>query len=377
MNTLFLIPAEVGGSETYLRRTLPALAAAGAGDTFVLFTNRNNDAVLRQDLAAFPNVRFERLECDAANRYARILREQIELPRRAARAGIDVLWSPGYTTPCLCPCPMAVSILDVQYRSHPEVMGRIARLTTRVLVPLAARRSRLVLTLSEFARGEIEAAFGLPPERIRVTPLAADPAFGRALPEAVRRRLLRTVGVAPPYLLTVSNSYPHKNLDTAVAAFGRLQRDFPHRLAVVGRPRRGEPALRRAVAALPDPARVLRRHYLSGEALTAVYQAADAFLFPSRYEGFGLPVLEAMTAGTPVVATRRASLPELGGDTVDYADPDDPDAFAAVVREVLTRPPEQRRTRCEAARNRAATFSWTRTASLTAAALREAASSAG
>jgi glycosyltransferase involved in cell wall biosynthesis len=373
VNTLFLIPGEVGGSETYLRRLLPEMAAAGPDNRLVLFTNSNDDAVLRADLAACPNVEFAPLRLDARNRYARIVLEQTELPWRARRAGIDVLWSPGYTSPLFTACPRVTSILDVQYKSHPEDLTPMALLTTGILVPLAAWRSRRVIAISEFARREVIEKLGTPSEKVGVTPLAVDPVYGVAVdPEERRRRVEAALGVRGPYLLAVSNTYPHKNLDVAVAAFGSIMGRIPHELAVVGRPRRGEKAVQKAIAALPDPARVKRAPYLSGDDLVCAYQGADVFVFPSVYEGFGLPVLEAMMAGTPVVAGRCASIPELGGEAVAYADPRAAGDIAAGIESVLAWSDDERRARTDTARRRAATFTWQRTAKATIEVLREA-----
>jgi glycosyltransferase involved in cell wall biosynthesis len=372
VNTLFLIPGAVGGSETYLRRVLPPLAEAAGEDRLVLFTNTNNDAVLRADLAGCGGVEFVALRLDARNRYARIAREQIELPRRARRAGIDVLWSPGYTTPLLTPCPRVTSILDVQYKTHPEDLAPLALLSTGILVPLAAWRSRRLIAISDFARGEIVDRLGAPAEKVAVTLLGVDPAFA-APPDAQGRPIRSVSGTERPYLLAVSNTYPHKNLHAAVEAFGLLADTIPHDRVIVGQPRRGEPALRRAVARLREPGRVIRRQSVAGPDLVRAYQGAAVFLFPSLYEGFGLPVLEAMMAGVPVVAARRASLPELGGDTVTYADPPDAAVLAEAVRGVLGWSPDRRAARCAAARARAETFAWARTARETLAVLRDAA----
>jgi glycosyltransferase involved in cell wall biosynthesis len=372
VNTLFLIPGEVGGSETYLRRVLPPLAAAAGDDRLVLFTNRNNDAVLRADLAGHGPVDIVPLDFDARNRAVRIVLEQVALPRRARRAGVDVLWSPGYTTPLATHCPRVTSILDVQYKTHPEDLAPPALLTTGILVPLAAWRSRRLIAISEFARGEIVERLGAPARKVAVTLLAVDPAFASP-PDTADQHIQSVLGTARPYLLAVSNTYPHKNLPAAVEAFGRLADTIPHDLVIVGQPRRGEPALRRAVARLAEPGRVKRVPSVAGPDLVRAYQGADVFLFPSRYEGFGLPVLEGMMAGVPVVAARRASLPELGGETVLYADPPDAGALADAVRTVLHWSPAERAARCAAARTRAGTFTWERTARETLAVLREAA----
>ena len=348
VNTLFFLPGEVGGSETYLIETLRALERRPDAPELVLFTNAENHARLG---AEFPTAERVAVGVRAVWRPGRILAEQARLPRQAWRARVDVLWSPGYTAPLVCACPQVVTILDMQYKRFPQDVSWLAARAMDVLYPAAARRSDAVVAISEFAKAEAVRFTGIAAEKVTVTPLAADPAFGVPAgppPEAVR-------GV--PYLLCVANTYPHKNVDGLVRAFNRLAGVIPHRLVLVGQARFGEPEV---VAALKEspPGRVVRYHDLRRRDLIALYQGADGFVFPSLYEGFGLPVLEAMTAGTPVLTTREASIPEVGGDAVRYADGRDEEAFAAALRETAERTPAEREGQAAAAKERARGFTW-------------------
>ena len=369
VNTLFLIPGEVGGSETYLRSTLKAMAAGFTDLELALFTNRENDALLRSELGGFPQVRFILLPFRADNRYTRILREQLELPGRARRERLDVLWSPGYTAPILCSCPQVTSILDMQYKTHPEDLPWLARITTHLLVKAAAWRSRRVLAISAFSKEEVVRHTGISPAQVIVSPLAAD-AHTVAAEDTERVRAL--LGFDGPYLLVVSNTYPHKNVGSAVNAFGLLETLIPHRLVLVGRPRRGEEAVAAAIGGLPDPARVKRLEWVAEGDLAALYQAADALVHPSLYEGFGLPVLEAMAAGLPVVTGRFGSIPEVGGEACVYVDSRRPEALAEGVASVLKWDAKTRRQHGDAARKRAEGFNWKHTAERTLDALKEA-----
>lgn len=374
VNTLFLIPGEVGGSETYLCDTIEAIPSQAEDLTLVLFTNIENDGFLRQRFAETNAFEFVRLDIRARDRRRRILREQIELPLAVCRAHLDVLWSPGYTAPLLAPCPQVVTILDMQYKSHPEDLTFAARWATHVLVMLGAKRARRLLALSEFAREEIARYTGVRRDKIVVSPLAASVEFGLALPEAERSASVRRLtGAAGPYMLCVANTYPHKNLAALVGAFGRLAKRIPHRLVLVGKPRLGEAAVQSALKALPDDGRFVRIDGVSRRDLAALYQGADVFVFPSLYEGFGLPVLEAMMARTPVVTTRRASIPEIAGEDAVYCATPDEAGLAAAMEAVLTWPPAQRTARVESAQRRAQTFDWNRTATITLECLRQAA----
>lgn len=386
INALFLIPGEVGGSETYLREILLAVAREHPHIRLSLITNIENDASLHSLLAGYPQCSFHLLPVRATNRYARIIAEQTRLPWMLRRIKPDVLWSPGYTMPFRAPCRQVVSILDMQYRSHPDDLTRIARWTTHALVMMAACRADRIITISEFSKREIIKHTGCPAERIAVTHLGVDPGFGEALiniqrstsnaqlsSEALNTHVLEPATSQPstinhsPFLLSVANSYPHKNLDRLVDAFALIADQIPHQLVLVGRPRLGEPALLRALEKVP-PGRVRRIAGLSREELISLYQSADLFVFPSLYEGFGLPVLEAMMAGVPVVTTREGSIPEVGGDEVTYSDGRDPADLAAKILEAIHQSPESRQIRAQSARTRAAAFTWSVAAEKTAAA---------
>ncbi len=373
VNALFLIPGEVGGTETYLCETLTAIARNHGDISLVLFTNNENHAPLKERLGGFTQIEFVNLGFNATNRYARIIREQFQLPSLVKKAGVDVLWSPGYTAPFFSACPQVVTIPDMQYKSHPQDMTLLARITTDFLVKLAAQRSRRIIAISEFSKKEIVRFTTARIETIDVIHLAADPGFGKRGADAEASRALQSAGIAgKPYILCISNTYPHKNINALVEAFGEVLDEIPHRLVLIGRPRFGEPAVRAAIASLKDSSRVLRIQYLPFHDLAAIYQSADLFVFPSLYEGFGLPVLEAMIAGTPVVANRTASIPELGGNCIYYTDGHGSHDLALAMRKALAMDVAQRRDWCEKAHVQARSFSWRATADGTVECLRRA-----
>jgi len=332
VNTLFYLPGEVGGSETYLLEILRVWKRSEFAHEVMIFTQLENHERLSSEFEG------EGWSCilspfAARNRVQRILREQWELPRRVHAAGVDVLWSPGYTAPIRCSCPQGVSILDMQYKRFPQDLSRVARWCTELLVQAAARHAGQLLAISEFSKREIQEFTPAPAERISVTPLAADGAF--SLPQQVEPLL------DEPYLLCVANSYPHKNVDQLIRAYAAVEEEIPQRLVWVGRPRLGEAAVEDALATLKHPERVLRLSGLSREQLIDLYQQADLFVFPSLYEGFGLPVLESLLAGTPVLCTRCGSLPEVGADMVHYYDPEQDDSLSQALRDVLREGPPQ------------------------------------
>ncbi len=352
INTLFYLPGEVGGSETYLIETLRALRRRAASPELVFFTNAENHDPLGRE---FPDAERMASGVAATNRFVRILAEQVQLPQMVRQSGVNVLWSPGYTAPARCPCRQVVSILDMQYKRFPQDVDWWSRRAMDLLYPLAARCSDAVVTISEFAKSDIVRFLKVDPGKVTVTLLAADPVF--------REPAGPPPGEAGevPYILCVAHTYPHKNVATLVRAFGRIAACVPHRLVLVGQPRRGERDVLEALRRIP-PGRVIRWPVIDRRGLVALYQGADWFVLPSLYEGFGLPVLEAMTAGTPVLTTSEASLPEVGGDCVLYADGRDTAAFSAALRNALAMPLAERRKMIAAGRRWAANYSWSASA---------------
>ncbi|MGD9873500.1 MAG: glycosyltransferase family 4 protein [Kiritimatiellia bacterium] len=356
VNTLFLIPGEVGGSETYLCRTLEAVASGFPAHEITLFTNSENHAEMKSRFGKYPQVSFQQMLCKASRRFERIIKEQLLLPRMARKTGVDVLWSPGYTACMFSPVPQVVSILDMQYKSFPEDLTHLARFVTDVLVRMAARRCRGILTISEFSKQEILKYTSARADNVWVTHLASHP-------------FQTSSGLNPagnkPYILTVANSYPHKNLHQLVEAFALLENRIPHNLVIVGRPRLGENRLQQALSGIKDTERIVRLSGVSTEVLDRLYADAAVFVFPSLYEGFGLPILEAMSAGTPVITTGSGSLPEAGGDAAIYYNPASAANLADQISSVLAMYPAQREEIIRRGRYQAQQFSWLATAEKT------------
>jgi alpha-1,3-rhamnosyl/mannosyltransferase len=249
----------------------------------------------------------------------------------------------------------------MQYKRFPQDLGFVARWTTEVLVQMAARRADHILTISEFSKREILELTRANADHITVTPLAADPAF--SVPVAGEAE------VPKPYLLCVANSYPHKNVDQLIRAFTELEEAIPHTLVWIGKPRLGEGAVQKALSGLRNPKRVVRLSGLRRSELIRLYQQADLFVFPSLYEGFGLPVLESFLAGAPIVANPCGSITEVGGGVIEFVTCISDAGWAETITRVLTWPSEERRSRVNAGFNRAAGFHWESCAGMTIAVL--------
>lgn len=376
INALFLIPGEVGGTETYLRKILAELPRLAPEHEFVVFANEENRNSLARDLAEFSNVSIIDTRVKATSRFKRVMHEQFVLPKVVAAQKLDVLWNPGNVCPLYKHvCPYVTTIHDMQYVTHPEDFTKAGLFFMKHFTPRAIAKSDAVITISEFSRQEIVKHSNAKVDRVHVVLSAASKNFSNTLDfDFIKERKLALLHSTDPYLLVVANSYPHKSIETAVEAFGKLNIASTMNLVILGRPRLGDPAVQAAIDALPDPSRVIRLHYVVESDLRALYQGAAAFVFPSKYEGFGLPVLEGMQAGVPVIASKIASIPEVGGDVIEYFKPGDSDDLVAAINKVFNKNDAQRDAQIEAQKQRAERFTWEETAKNTLAVLLDVAS---
>ncbi|RUM46091.1 MAG: hypothetical protein DSY80_02635 [Desulfocapsa sp.] len=366
INTLFMVPGDVGGTEVYLRNTLSAMAAQKTEHILVLFTNSENDSLLREDLAKFPLVEFHQLPCRASVRPVRIIVEQLILPFAAKKQNVDVLWSPGYTAPAFCFSPQAVTIHDLQYKSYPDDMSSVERKTLDILVRTACKRCQAVITVSEFSRQEVIKYDFAKGDMIFAVPNGVAKDFlccvSGDVPANHSSYVLEEMGVKKPFFMCVAHTYPHKNVDKLIDAFCLLEDSCSLQLVLVGKARRGEDAVQKSLARVRDSKRVVRLNGLSNTEVQALYRNADVFVLPSSYEGFGLPVIEAMMAGTPVITPKMASLHEVGGDYTFYVDTPDSSLLAKQMLHVLTLPRKQKERHICNAQKWAEGFTWKRTA---------------
>lgn len=290
--------------------------------------------------------------------------EQFVLP---GRVGKRLLWSPCNTGP-LAVCRQVVTIHDMSALDHPEWMSRKFAAWYGFLLPRLARRCRLVLTDSLFSRARIVERCGVPPEKVVAIPLAASAHFQPASDAAVAE-LCRELEVTPGrYLLSVSSIEPRKNLVRLLKAWQLALPRLPDDAWLVLSGKLGESRVFADAGLSQMPAQVKVTGYMPYEKLPALYSGAAFFVYVSLYEGFGLPLLEAMACGTPVISSDRASLPEVVGTAGHIVDPMDAEAVADAL--VAAFDPAHRAALARGAQAHAQQFSWDRAAAQTWEALK-------
>jgi glycosyltransferase involved in cell wall biosynthesis len=359
LNLIFLVPGETGGMEIYARELLRRLsAAAGPGDSFVAFVNREAAGTEWGD-----GVEEVVVPVHARDRKQWVWGEQRHLPGLAARHGCELVHSLASTAPLRGRFARVTTIHDINYKMVPEAHFGIRGRVMAALVPAAARRSHRIVVDAASTREDLHEHLGVPREKVDVVPLGVAPRPG--VVAAAEGDVRRTFELGERrVLLSVSAKRPHKNLLRLLEAHARLAADHRPVLVLPGYPTPHEEELRARAAELGTAGDVRFPAWVDGADLEGLYAIADAFVFPSLYEGFGLPVLEAMQRDVPVATSARSSLGEVAGDAALLFDPESVDEIEAALRRLLDDGALRERLRA-AGRARAATFTWERTAQLT------------
>ncbi len=319
------------GIGTYVRNLLRHLSRIDRQTEYVLLCRAADCATveeLGENFRAVP---------EAAPAYS--FREQLRIPLDLRREAIDLFHAPHYVLPPLTPCKSVVTIHDCIHLRFPQYLpNRLAYAYARSSLWIATHRSSRVLTVSEASKRDILRYFSVPESKIDVIPNAIDERFGETPSPDEVLRVRERYQLNDPFVLYAGNIKPHKNLERLIEAFHTLRRGGLDtvKLLIIGDEISKYATLRRAVHKYKLHKHVRFFGFVPDKTLAVLYRQAGVFVFPSLYEGFGLPPLEAMASGTPVITSNVSSLPEVVGDAALLIDPYQSDAIADAMRRVLT-----------------------------------------
>jgi glycosyltransferase involved in cell wall biosynthesis len=376
LNLVFLVPGETGGMEIAARELITALVEAALPDvTLTAFVNEEA-AAEGGPWSAGGALASVVVPVRATNRVQWVRGEQQLLPGLAAAAGCDVVHSLASTAPLRGRFARVTTIHDLNYLKVPDAHFGLRGLGMRALVPAAAWRSHRVIVDAASTVEDLVSELGTPRSKIDVVPLGVRGPSAAAAVASSEASLRSSLSLGDRrVLLSASAKRPHKNLLRLLDAHALLDGGGGGRarpvLVLPGYATPHEDELRARAAALGTSDDVRFVGWVSDADMEGLYALADAFVFPSLYEGFGLPVLEAMARGVPVACSDRSSLPEVAGEAALLFSPEDVGAMAAALTRLLD--DEALRARLSAAGvERAASFTWARTAELTVASYRRA-----
>jgi glycosyltransferase involved in cell wall biosynthesis len=342
------------GIGTYVRNLVHWLSRLEDEHTYVLLC-RPDDA----DALGGLGRRFDPLP-ERARNYS--VREQVSIPLALARARVDLFHAPHYVVSPLVQCPFVVTIHDCIHLRFPQYLpNRVAVRYAETMMSSSARRSRRILTVSQASKQDILHYLDVPGDKVEVIYNALDERLATPPTESEIARVRERYQLHAPFILYTGNIKPHKNLDRLIEAYALMRKQgvTDARLLIIGDEISKYPNLRRLVHRHQLHPHVRFLGFVSDEMLAILYRLATVFVFPSLYEGFGLPPLEAMAAGTPVITSNVSSLPEVVGDAALLIDPLDPGAIASAMARVINEP-ELRANLVARGRERVKAFSWER-----------------
>ncbi len=355
------------GNETYTVNLVRSLAAVDTGPNEYTLYFTNSKA------AASPPVDDPRYRSRLLRPGHPLFRVPIVLPRELFRRPVDVLHT-HYTLPPGVPksTRTVVTVHDISWEFHPELYNTRRLLRLKTTVPWSARKADRILAVSHAVKDALVQLYGIDANKIVVTHLAASQKFHPQDEAPCRQRIRERYGVDGRFILFVGNMTPRKNLIRVLRAFAWLRRErrIEERLVVAGPGIRNSNLFQSALDRLQLRDGIVCTGHLYEDDLPDLYNAAEVFLFPSVYEAFGLPTLEAMACGTPVIASKRPAFPEIAGDAALLVDPQNWESIAAGIEQVLSNASLSHGLRA-AGLKRAAEFDWKTTAAETLAVYKE------
>ena len=322
----------LGGNESYATNLIEALAEIDQTNRYTLYVTK------REAVERFGN-RWPNFSVRSTLPHTPLIRIPLTLSAELRRNPVDVLHVQ-FTAPPFSPCPVVVSIHDLSFEHLPQTFTWRSRKQLRITVRRTARQASQVIALSEYARNDIVETYQIRPDKISVIPLSAGDHFRPIIDEEELQRVRQTYGIEGEYMLSVGAIQPRKNLGRLVAAYSHLRDAKPEgklpKLVLAGKCAWLYDETLRAIKELSLSESIILTGYVPEGDLPALYSGALCFIYPSYFEGFGLPPLEAMQCGVPVIVGNRTSLPEVVGDAGVLVDPFDVNALAAAIEKVIS-----------------------------------------
>ena len=325
------VGAKLGGNESYALNLIEALAQIDRVNDYTLYVT--TPAAFERFNRRWPNFRVH-----TTLPHTPLIRIPLTLSAELRKNPVDVLHVQ-FTAPPFCPCPVVVSIHDLSFEHLPQTFNRRSRTQLRLTVRHSARRAAKILTLSEHTRRDVIETYGVAPDVVSAIPLAAPAHFGPVTHDKELQRVRHTYGIDGDYVLSVGSIQPRKNLVRLIKAYAALRgaragNKCP-KLVIVGKCAWLYDETLRALEQTGVEDSVVLTGYVPEPDLPALYSGALCFIYPSYFEGFGLPPLEAMKCGAPVIVGNATSLPEVVGEAALKVDPFDVSAIAAAMDQLI------------------------------------------
>ncbi|MEP6637411.1 MAG: glycosyltransferase family 1 protein [Acidobacteriota bacterium] len=349
----------LGGNESYATNLIEALAEIDSNNSYTLYVTRH-EAIERFG-GRWPNFTVR-----STLPHTPLIRIPITLSAELRKNPVDVLHVQ-FSSPPLSPCPVVVSIHDLSFEHLPDTFKRRSRAQLRLTVRRSARKAAHILALSEHARSDIVETYGISRDRVTAIPIAAAERFAPVEDQKELQRIRDLYGIRGAYILSVGALQPRKNLARLVTAYARLSQARKHQvpqLVIVGKQAWLYGETLQAIRESGLGNSIIVTGYVPDIHLPVLYSGALCFVYPSYFEGFGLPPLEAMKCGAPVITGNRTSLPEVVGSAGLLVDPFDVDAIAGAIAQLVDNPDLRSQLRVKGF-ERASMFDWRETAKRT------------
>uniref|UniRef100_A0A7C3APX5 Glycosyltransferase family 1 protein n=2 Tax=Thermorudis TaxID=1649508 RepID=A0A7C3APX5_9BACT len=350
------------GVSRYIEALVRYLPEADPRLDLVVFTNELAYCGAREEIAARVTWAVSRLPTQRPP--VRIVWEQTIGPVAARRRRVDLLHAPVNVVPLAGPRPQVLTVHDLAFLHYPEHYPLLKRRYLAALTKLSARRADAVIAVSTQTRDDVVELLAVPPEKVVVVPNGVDGSLRPVRDDRLLEAFRRAQGLPNEFFLFLGTLQPRKNVEGLLHAYARVRAEISMPLVIAGARGWRESSIFQLVQKLDLTDQVRFAGYVNPDELALWYSAATVFVYPSLYEGFGLPVLEAMACGVPVITSSVSSLPEVAGDAAILVDPRDTDSLARALRE-LAGSPRLRAQLAAAGLERSRGFSWERTASET------------